>query len=55
MVTAALACLYFDHVGCLVEEDMGAGSYIWEQLERFRPGSQSHPGSLASELGVVPS
>lgn len=55
MVTAALACVHFDHVGCLVEEDMGGGSYIWEELERLRPGSQPYPGGLATELGVVPS
>lgn len=55
VVTAALACVHFDHVGCLVEEDMGGGSYIWEELERLRPGSQPYPGGLATELGVVPS
>lgn len=56
-MTAALACLYFDRVGCLVEEDMGGRgkSYIWKQLERLGPGSQSLTGRLATELEVVPS
>lgn len=49
-MTAALACVYFDHVGCLVEEDMGGGSYIWEQLEpaQARKSVPSRQASLGA-------